>query len=387
MVINKPKPRPKPTVEEVEDEDDLPPEKNKANSAKDELPYRNIEPIIDTDPEPVLPRKPGESNEKAEGVHPLPEKAYRVSTELDDTEAAKIIRKRILDMEVPVKVRWMIAASNALQKDLNQLTTKKRRPLLRNLLNEESNFSVKLVENDSEEDDLIMEVDPEAEEIPADEEDGTPDGMIAARDLPFDQYVFVTTEEQGAVPEGAVLVEDAVVQYYESLGPGEEPKGIFVGKASEALRCLFPLINGRGTVESLLDSGSQICSITEEEAVQFKIPWDPDVTVYMQGSTGKVERTLGLARNVPFNFGRITIFLQLHVLRSAPYKLLLGRPFEVITEAVFRNGLDGKQTITMTEPVSKERVTIPTAARGEKNTVHRDSEETKQKAKTPKQDF
>ena len=257
--------------------------------------------------------------------------------------------------------------------------------MLKNLLTEEeSNFSVKIIDNETEE---------EAESEICSEESQTrvepPAEMINAGDLPFDQYIFVTTEEQGSVPEGAVLVEDPVVQYYESLKTGEEPKAIFVGKTSEALRCLFPLINGRGTVESLLDSGSQICSITEKEAVQFKIPWDPDITVYMQGSTGKVERTLGLARNVSFNFGNITVFLQLHVLRSAPYKLLLGRPFEVITEAVFKNESDGSQTITMTEPVSKERVTIPTTARGEKKTIQRDPEEAKtgSNSETLKEDF
>ena len=138
VVIEKPKPRPKPTVEEVEDEDDLPPDKNKPKNTPEELPYRKIVPVTDAAPEPVLPRKP---TDKPEEVLPQQEKSYKVSTDLDDAEAAKIIRKKILDMEVPVKVKWMIAASNALQKDLNQMTTKRRRPLLKNLLTEEeSNF-------------------------------------------------------------------------------------------------------------------------------------------------------------------------------------------------------------------------------------------------------
>jgi len=36
----------------------------------------------------------------------------------------------------------------------------------------------------------------------------------------------------------------------------------------------------------------------------------------MQSVNRTVERTLGLARNVPFSFGEITIYLQVHVIKD-----------------------------------------------------------------------
>lgn len=99
--------------------------------------------------------------------------------------------------------------------------------------------------------------------------------------------------------------------------------------------------------------------------MECKITWDPDTTINMQSANGQISRTCGLAKNVPFSFGEVTVYLQVHVVDSAPYDILLGRPFDVLTESRVVNSSEGAQMIVITDPNSKARVTLPTYAKGQ----------------------
>jgi hypothetical protein len=127
--------------------------------------------------------------------------------------------------------------------------------------------------------------------------------------------------------------------------------------------------------------------MSSDEAMKLKVPWDPDVRILMQSANGEVEKTLGLARNIPFSFDAITVYLQVHILKSAPYKALLGRPFEILTESVIANSRDGKQTITMTDPYGGARITIPTHARGTVREMKRASRENDESQQESVKDF
>jgi hypothetical protein len=124
-----------------------------------------------------------------------------------------------------------------------------------------------------------------------------------------------------------------------------------------------------GKIESLLDGGSQIVSMDVEIAKQLAISWDPDIKIQMQSANRTVEQTLGLARNVPFIFGDITVYLQVHIITEPAYKVLLGRPFDVLTESVIHNTRDGGQTVVITDPNSQRRCTLPTYERGKPPTL------------------
>lgn len=372
VIEKRPKPRPKATVEEVEDVEDRPPEKSVKNR---ELPYRNVVPVEDSVPDPVLPRRPNINKPKNFSAPVTQEKAYQVSTDLDNAEAVRTIRKVILDTEVPMKVRWVLAASAALQKDLNQLTTKRRKPVVQTTqskVNQDvQNFTVRLVEEDSEGNEILSTESSSSGNIEENVEETLRDDAIDIRDLPYDQYVMIMPHDLGSIPEGALIVDDPVVQYLESLAPEEKAKEIIAGLSSAALRCVYPLVNRSAEVEAILDSGSQICSMSEEEATRLKVPWDPDVRILMQSANGSVEKTLGLARNIPCTFSGLTVYLQIHILRSAPYKALLGRPFEILTESMIKNSRDGSQTITMTDQYGGSRITIPTHERGKVRNLQR----------------
>ena len=106
---------------------------------------------------------------------------------------------------------------------------------------------------------------------------------------------------------------------------------------SQALRTVYPLINGVGEVESLLNPRSQKMSMSKAVANALQVTWDPDITVHMESANKSLERTIGLAKNVPFRFGPITVYLQVHIIEKMAYKVLLGRHFDTITESEVKN--------------------------------------------------
>ena len=95
----------------------------------------------------------------------------------------------------------------------------------------------------------------------------------------------------------------------------------------------------------------------------------------MQSANGGVDRSLGLARNVPFAIGDMVFYLQVHVIREAAYDILLGRPFDVLASSIVRNYKNEDQTITLHCPNTGRCVTIPTLPRG------------RPRFRMPKQDF
>ncbi|KAF5364492.1 hypothetical protein D9757_015060 [Collybiopsis confluens] len=187
---------------------------------------------------------------------------------------------------------------------------------------------------------------------------------MSIEELSTEIDVFLLAEEDkvAKLPKGAIIVSDPVLQYYESLAPGEEPKQIFVANASESLRCVYPLINGSLKIESLYDTGSQIVSISEEKAMEAGLSWDSDIVIYMQSANKGVENSLGLARNVAFLFGDIVLYMQVHVIRNPAYDLLLGSPFDTLTESCVRTTKDGNKTITIHDPNTHQRAVVPSVA-------------------------
>lgn len=203
--------------------------------------------------------------------------------------------------------------------------------------------------------------DPDEEEVTT-----FPTNAIPIEDLKSRVEVFLLVEDdlKAKLPKGALVIGDPVLQYLESLTPGEEPKQIFIAKPSEQLRCVYPLVNGAAKIESLYDTGSQIVSISEKKAMVTGLSWDPDVVIYMQSANKGVEKSLGLARNVPFLFGEVTLYMQIHVIRDPAYDLLLGRPFDTLTESMVKTTKDGNQTITIYDPNTLRRSVIVTYPRG-----------------------
>ena len=129
-------------------------------------------------------------------------------------------------------------------------------------------------------------------------------------------------------------VADPVLQFLERLSPEERSCQIFAieeeGEREERvvpdiahLRVVPAVINGIGEEEVLLDSGSQIVSMTKKVAATNKVSWNPSLSIQMQSANGSLFRTCRLARNIPFTLGGVIVLLQVYVMDTAPYTVLL----------------------------------------------------------------
>ena len=174
---------------------------------------------------------------------------------------------------------------------------------------------------------------------------------------------------------GSIILADPYETYINSLAPGEIPEPFVVAKDSHAIRSLYMNINGSNKIESVVDPGSSIIAMSEEVCHELGLPYDPSIRLPMQSANGGIDETLGLARNVPCEIGNITLYMQIHIIRNPAYEILLGRPFDVLTESVIRNYRNEAQTITVRDPNSTRSVTVPSFPRGNK------------RRKLPSQDF
>ncbi|KNZ77871.1 hypothetical protein J132_03147 [Termitomyces sp. J132] len=91
------------------------------------------------------------------------------------------------------------------------------------------------------------------------------------------------------------------------------------------------LIDNKEEVKCIHNSGSQIISMSTEIASNLGLFYDPNIVLNMQSANGTLDRSLGLAHNVPCTIGSIMVYLQIHVLWSPAYDILLGHPFDVLT--------------------------------------------------------
>ena len=333
---------PEPDLDEDRDDDDLP-----------ELPFQEVTPVTRVPREDSRPPRPTHGT-----VEPIPDlsrrgPAYRVKAPIERDDLVREVVDKVLKTVVPdLDIGAILGASEPTRRELSRLLAKKRTKAESNILesledlyvpDEALPFSGAL----DEDEDLYLRRD-----------------AIAIDDLPPARVLMATVRKIHQIPAGALIVDDPVLQYLSSLKPGEEAKQIIVAKDSTSLRSVYPLINGVKSEESLTDGGSQIVSMAEEVAKDLGLAWDPDIRIHMQSANNQIEMTLGLARNVPFLFGDITVYLQVHIIKGPAYKVLLGRPFDVVTESVVANSADGGQTITIKDPNTGRRSTIPTYTRG-----------------------
>lgn len=192
--------------------------------------------------------------------------------------------------------------------------------------------------------------------------EGIPEeGPINVSDLPFESFL-IAQEGDGGAPAGSTVAGDPVLTYLMEVSD-QQPRELYVAKESQALRSCYPKING-GQEEGILDDGSQIVSMAEKVAIELGLTWDPQVTLGVESANKQVERSLGLARNVPFRFGEIVLYLQVHIIRDPAYRVLIGRPFSVVGATAVKNDADGGQMVVITCPNTGKQATIPTYPRG-----------------------
>ncbi|EED80705.1 predicted protein [Postia placenta Mad-698-R] len=168
---------------------------------------------------------------------------------------------------------------------------------------------------------------------------------------------------------GATIVPDPYETYLKHIPHGEHPAEFTVARDSNTIRSIIALVDNKEQIKCIVDPGSQIVTMSEEVCLGLNLLFDPTIQLNMQSANGEVDRSLGLIRNVPFRIGEIVLYLQAHVIRNAAYDILLGRPFDVLTQSVVKNFADENQTITILCPNTGETVTIPTILSGVANRI------------------
>lgn len=180
-------------------------------------------------------------------------------------------------------------------------------------------------------------------------------------------YYSINLQNSSQLPLGSVVCHDLVEQLFNHTGyagPYQLPRSNVAAESAD-LRTLWPTIFGAGKKESLLDSGSQIVSMSLKAALELGIPFDPSFNIIMESADKGQTRTAGLARNVAFDFGGITFYLQVHIIRDPAYEVLLGRPFDVISSINTTTLKDGAVVATITDPSNGKKITLPTYKRGQ----------------------
>ena len=122
-------------------------------------------------------------------------------------------------------------------------------------------------------------------------------------------------------------------------------------------------VNGNNPVKSVIDPGSSIVAMSEEVCHELALTYDPSIRIPLESANGGIDESLGLARNVPCEVGSIVLYIQIHIIRSPASDILLGRPFDVLTESAIKNYRNDCQTIMIFDPNSSRTCVIPTIPR------------------------
>ena len=96
---------------------------------------------------------------------------------------------------------------------------------------------------------------------------------------------------------------------------------------SPSLREVDVLVNDLRTESGVLDQGSQLVVIREDLAKEVGARINTQRTLRIKDANGSTYRTLGCAEDLGIRIGDMSFDIQAHVIRTAPFRLLLGRPF------------------------------------------------------------
>jgi hypothetical protein len=261
------------------------------------------------------------------------EPAYRTMPPIHDPSIAADLYKRSMDAPITITQRELLSISPELRTQVRDSTTTRRIPTA-TTGNTQATFHVATTDDEEEYQTALA---------------------------------FSLAQREGRVPPpGALVVADPIEAYYDSLEPGEilDTDRLTVAKESTAIRSVHALVDSSQKKECTVDPGCQVVAMSESTCHSLGLAYDPKIRLHMESANGTFDWSLGLARNVTFLIGTITLYLQVHIIRSPSYEILLGRPFDVLTESVIRNFNNEDQTITISDPNTDSQCTVPTFARG-----------------------
>src|SRR5580704_12327609 len=177
----------------------------------------------------------------------------------------------------------------------------------------------------------------------------------------------ISTKRVAVNALGFPIKEDKQASFFHSdpkVSPLPVRKGgRIVSNHTEKLRAIDVSLNGAFTVEGVLDSGSQIIGLRKDLWIKLGLPVRSDHTMTMESANSSLDETLGLLQDLKLIIGGYEFFLQVQVMENAPYELLLGLPFQTLTESSVKHYANGDANITLSDPNTGAIITIPTKDR------------------------
>ena len=272
---------------------------------------------------------------KAPAVSKKPDPAYKTLPPIHDPSIASEVYKRSMETPITITQRELLSLSPEVRSQVREVTTTRRIP------NSHSGANTLSYEEESNKENI------------------SDASLETLHSRPCCVHSRIP-------PKGSIILDDPIDRYYRSLSPGQapDPDRLVVAKESSAVRSIFAVVDSSSRKECILDPGCQIVAMSEDACHEIGLVYDPSIRLNMQSANGTTDWSLGLARNVPFTIGAVTLYMQVHIIGSPAYDILLGRPFDILTESIVRNFANEDQTITVTDPNTGQRYTVPTFPRG-----------------------
>jgi hypothetical protein len=114
------------------------------------------------------------------------------------------------------------------------------------------------------------------------------------------------------------------------------------------------LVNGTILEAGLLDTGSQIVIIREDLALEAQATINKVHRLQMEAASGTISWTLGCAENLPLTVGSISCLVHAHVVKRAPFRLLLGRLFHHLLLCHLEEHANGRVDVSLSDPASPD---------------------------------
>ena len=87
---------------------------------------------------------------------------------------------------------------------------------------------------------------------------------------------------------------------------------------------------------------------------------NPDTASVVEAANSSKSHTLGAIPEVTMTIGNVDLAVHVHVVEEAPFEVLLGRPFFVLTACETKDAEDGGQALKIRDPWQGKTALVPT---------------------------
>ena len=289
---------------------------------------------------PLTSKNVGTQDKQEPPINKKQEPAYRTLPPIHDPSIAKTIYKQSMETPITITQRKLLSLSPEVWSQFRDSTITRRI----------SNKDIQTTQAFWQEE---IETTNEIEQLLS---------TISTFTLPTVTYAL----------NGSITISDPIEAYYQLLPPGFEPleEALTVSLESSVIQSILACIDTKERVECILDPGCQVITMSATHFHELGIAYDPTIWLNMQSANRNCNLSLGLAGNIPFLIENITFYLQVHIVGSVAFDILLGWPFDILTESIIHNFSDKDQTLTIKDPNTGCIVTIPTILQSGNSTPH-----------------